>query len=113
VRVDRHFVRENLIWSRINYESSLEGFYKYIDLSVDIFDFISDTDFSTGARWFKECFSSWFDERRARRVLDLLYLWDEYADPRGQGHIWYRRKLAVTELSRIASGDSGEISVTP
>ena len=79
-------------------EGSLRGFYKYVDLSVDILDFISDTDFPTGTRWFKECLSSWFDELRTHRVLDLLKIWGGNGDPAEPNDVWIRRKLAVTEL---------------
>jgi hypothetical protein len=90
-------------------ETALKGFFKYIDLSVDIFDFVmNDRGLHTG-RWFMECLSSWFNERRADRVLQLLSLFDEIADPNTQeDSIWHRRRVALSELSRLASENSVE-----
>ena len=82
------------------FDGEINGFYRYLDLSVDLMDFKQDGEFAN--QWIQSCLSFWVERNRARKVLDLVHVCMEemqYGDPKGVSEMWYRREKAVDQLT--------------
>jgi hypothetical protein len=88
---------------------TVSGFYRYIDLAVDIFHFFRQEDASAPSQWFAECFAHWFDDQYTEKAISHLKLVSTGS------RLWEERKAALYELRRMASSYVGDplIRITP
>jgi hypothetical protein len=61
-----------MILNGVDTAQSLRGFFKYVDLSVDLRNLTRDELFPAARRWAKDCMGHWFQRRYSDRVIHLL-----------------------------------------
>lgn len=80
-----------LILSGVDTECSLRGFFRYVDLSIDLHNFVGDGD-ALSRDWFALCMSQWFEDRFVEKTLAILSLFEPTTA---------RRTTAVRELGLL------------
>ena len=91
-RHDRPSMSE-MILNGVDTAQSLRGFFKYVDLAVDLSNFTRDETFPSARRWAQDCMAYWFQASYSDRVIGLL---DDVLSADEPG--WDERRSAVTFL---------------
>jgi len=80
----------------------LRGFYKYVDLSVDIYQVGRD---ELGFQWVEDCFAQWFQRRYSLGTFSLVCELRDYKGFPDRGTWDLRLSALLSSLPRLWTGN--------